>query len=258
ILSGDTGDDIKTILAGIDVDSSELLLADRLNSKGNNKIDLVLTHHPQGLASANFYEVIEMQAEIFSQLGIPINVCEKLVDARKNEIKRRVHASNHNRTSDTAKLLGLNFMCAHTPADNHVVAYLDKIFKEKHPSTLKDIIKILSGIDEYEIAKKEGAGPMILLGSPNSRCGKIFVDMTGGTEGPKEIIDSLSSCGVGTIVGMHMSEDFYKKIKEKNINVVIAGHISSDNLGLNLLLDKLEKVSKFNILSFSGFRRIKH
>jgi putative NIF3 family GTP cyclohydrolase 1 type 2 len=258
ILAGDPSKEIKTILAGIDIDASELLLADRLNSKSKAKIDLVISHHPQGQAYANFYEVMDMQADIFAGLGIPVNICEKLVETRKKEVGRKIHAANHHRATDVAKLLALNLMCIHTPADNHVATHLDKLFSQKKPMTLKNILVILMNIEEYKTAKKEGAGPVILSGSPNSRCGKIFVDMTGGTEGPKDIIDNLSMAGIGTIVGMHSSEEHYKKYQEKNINVVIAGHIASDNLGMNLVFDKLEKISRLNILSCSGFRRIKH
>jgi hypothetical protein len=39
--------------------------------------------------------------------------------------------------------------------------------------------------------------------------------------------------------------------------VVIAGHIASDNLGLNLLLDAVEKHGAFEVLECSGFRRVK-
>ena len=258
MLAGNPEADIRNILVGIDIDSSEILLADRLNSKNKTHIDLLLSHHPQGLAYANFYEVIDMQAEIFSLLGVPINVSEKLVETRKREVCRRIHSANHNRSSDAAKLIGMPFMCAHTPADNHAVEYLNRVFAQRKPTTLKNIVDMLMDIEEYKIAKAEGAGPVILLGSNSSRCGKIFVDMTGGTEGPKDIIENLLSCGVGTIVGMHLSEEHYKKYQEKNINVVIAGHIASDNLGMNLLLDKIAKISKINILSCSGFRRIKH
>jgi hypothetical protein len=42
-----------------------------------------------------------------------------------------------------------------------------------------------------------------------------------------------------------------------NLNVVIAGHISSDNLGLNLLLDRIEKEESLQIIGCSGFNRIK-
>ena len=46
-----------------------------------------------------------------------------------------------------------------------------------------------------------------------------------------------------------------KKAQEEHMNVIIAGHIASDNLGLNLVLDTLEKKDKFKILPCSGFRR---
>ena len=44
-----------------------------------------------------------------------------------------------------------------------------------------------------------------------------------------------------------------------HLNIVLAGHISSDNLGLNLLFDKLEKkfVQKLEFVECSGFRRFR-
>jgi hypothetical protein len=41
------------------------------------------------------------------------------------------------------------------------------------------------------------------------------------------------------------------------IRSVIAGHIASDNLGLNLLLDEVEKREPFEVIECSGFRRVK-
>ena len=56
---------------------------------------------------------------------------------------------------------------------------------------------------------------------------------------------------------MHFGETHFKNAKDEHINLVIAGHITSDNLGLNLLLDNLEKEEEINIISCSGFERIK-
>ena len=81
--------------------------------------------------------------------------------------------------------------------------------------------------------------------------------MTGGTEGPKRIFPRLSQAGVGTIVAMHLSEEHFKHAKTELINVVIAGHIASDTLGLNLLLDKLMKKENMRIIPCSGFVRIR-
>lgn len=259
ILNGQEEVEIKTIMVGIDIETPELLLVDRLNNSKDKKekIDLVLSHHPQGAAYANFYQVMDMQADIFNLAGVPINISEGLVQERKKQVARRIHAANHFRAIDAARLLNIPFMCAHTPADNHVVDYLTRLMEEKKPGTLQEIMAILDSIEEYTIAKKFSAGPHILLGSSQNRCGKILVDMTGGTEGPKKIIKNLAQAGVGTIIGMHMSEEHYEKIKEENINVIIAGHIASDTLGINLLLDKIEKKSKIRILGCSGYKRIK-
>ena len=68
-----------------------------------------------------------------------------------------------------------------------------------------------------------------------------MVDMTGGTSGPVDSIGKLAAAGVGTIVGMHMGEDHRKRAKEEKISVVIAGHVSSDSLGMNLIIDQYER-----------------
>jgi len=58
-------------------------------------------------------------------------------------------------------------------------------------------------------------------------------------------------------VAMHLSEEHFKQAKGEHINVVIAGHIASDNLGLNLILDQIEKVEELKIINCSGFVRIR-
>lgn len=254
ILNGDPESEVKKILLGIDIDVGEILLVDRLRERGQ-QIDLAVSHHPAGRALANFYEVMEMQADILQRFGVPINVAEGLLKDRIREVERKVMPGNHARTVDAAKLLGISLMCAHTPADNHVVNYLQKLLDEKKPEAVGEIVDILKGIPEYQEGMRMNAGPKVLFGDPKNRTGKIFVDMTGGTEGPKEIFDKLETAGVGTIVAMHLSEEHFKNVQKSHLNVVIAGHISSDTLGLNLLLDKLAKEDKLEFISCSGFRR---
>lgn len=254
ILHGTGDEEIKTIIVGIDMEAPEILLADRLISKGQ-KIDLVIAHHPEGKAYANFYEVMDMQADILNKFGVPINIAESLLEGRMKEVGRRLMPVNHARASDTARLLDIPFMCIHTPADNMVVNYLQKLLDRKSPDTLGEIIDILLEIPEYREAAKNNAGPNILLGTKDRSAGKIFVDMTGGTEGAKDIFESLANAGVGTIVCMHLSDDHMKRAEKHHINAIIAGHISSDNVGINLLFDKIQKNGKLKIISCSGFRR---
>jgi len=254
ILHGTGKEEISTALVGIDMDVAEILLADRLSSKGS-KIDLIISHHPSGRAFANFYEVMHMQADILSKFGVPINIAEGLLEGRIREVERRLSPANHDRAVDAARLLDIPFMCVHTPADNMVVSYLQKNFDRKKPDTLNDVVKIVKEIPEYREAQKNNTGPRILLGSKERSAGKIFVDMTGGTEGAKDIFESLANSGVNTIVGMHLSEEHRKEAEKRHMNVVIAGHISSDNVGMNLILDAVQKKGKIKIIPCSGFRR---
>ena len=95
------------------------------------------------------------------------------------------------------------------------------------------------------------------MSKEKDKVGKILVDMTGGTEGSRRVFPRLSQAGVNTIVGMHFSEQHFKSAQKEHINIIIAGHISSDNLGLNLLLDELCRKDDFEIIPCSGFVRAK-
>lgn len=255
LLWGDPQKEIKAILVGIDIEVGEILLADSLKQKGKN-IDLILSHHPEGKAYANLYQVMKMQADILQRFGVPINVAEDLMDARIKEVERKLMPYNHTRAVDAARLLGIPFACLHTPADNMVTTYLQRLFEEKKPYTIGDVMDILKEIPEYKEASRNGSGPKILIGAAQRKAGRIFVDMTGGTEGSKDIFQNITNSGINTIVAMHLSEEHRKEAEKHHLNVVIAGHISSDNLGMNLLLDKILP-GDIEILECSGFKRIK-
>lgn len=257
ILFGSPDTEVKKVMVGIDIEVAELLLADRIRQREG--LDLVIAHHPEGKAYAGLYEVMRLQVDLLISAGVAQKTAARLVEERMQEVERRVLPQNHTRPVDAARLLNIPFMNMHTPADNHVYSYLDAVFKQKKPRLAGDIVKILNAIPEYKIAAKFNTGPRIILGSPLRPVGKILLEMTGGTEGSKEVFGRLYKAGVRTLVSMHLSEEHLKKVKDANLNVVIAGHISSDTLGLNLLLDNIEKSSKesFEVIACSGFTRIK-
>lgn len=254
ILYGEDDREVKTVLAGIDIDVGEVLLADRLIEKGR-QIDLVLAHHPEGGALAKLHNVMHLQEDILYGLGVPINVAEGILAPRIAEVERGLMPVNHQRAVDASRVLGIPMMCLHTPADNQVNNYLIKLVEEKKPETLRDIIKMLREIPEYDYATKLGSEPKIIIGSEQKRTGKIFVDMTGGTGGPKEAFEKMAIAGVGTIICMHISENNRKEAEKHNLNVIIAGHIASDSLGLNLILDEFAKKG-VEIVPCSGLIRI--
>ena len=243
--------EIKRVLVGIDIEPAEILLAKEIED-----IDLIISHHPLGKGLANLHEVMELQCDILNQYGVPINVAEGLMKERIEEVARGLNIENHQRTVDTAKILGFNLMCLHTTCDNLAARFLkDKIEKEKF-ERIEDLMKFLKEIPEYKEAIKFGAGPKIFVGSEENRCGKISVaEITGGTEPGPKIYEKMAQAGIGTILGMHMREENKKEAEAANINVVIAGHISSDSLGVNLFLDELGKRG-IKIVPCSGLIRI--
>ncbi len=256
ILLGKKDTDVKTMLVGIDIEVGEVVLADRLREKGE-KIDLLFAHHPEGGALAGFFNVMYMQIDILNRIGIPVNIAESLMLDRIREVERKILPANHMRSVDAAKLLDVAFMTCHTAADNCVATYVQGLVDRKKPETLGDIMEILLSIPEYKASARENCQAKIIQGSSSSKTGKVFVDMTGGTEGSKDIFGKLSQAGVSTLICMHLSEGHFKKAKEEHMNVIIAGHIASDNVGLNIMLDELEKKGKLKILTCSGFRRFK-
>lgn len=255
ILYGSPDREVKKILVGIDIEVGELVLADRIRERSG--LDLVLSHHPEGRAYALLHEVMQLQVDLLNKAGVKRQVAQELLDERMLEVARKILPQNHSRAQDAARLLDLAFMCLHTPADNHVFWFMRSLMEKERPERVQDILDILNGIPEYQKASKLSAGPRIILGSPKRKAGKILIEMTGGTEGPKEVFPQLYKSGVRTLVSMHLSEEHLKKVKDANLNVVIAGHISSDTLGLNLLLDRIEKEEKFTFIDCSGFTRIR-
>ena len=256
ILNGMGEEEVKNVMVGIDIDVPELLLADRLNEKGAG-IDLVISHHPAGRAYAQLHKVMDVQPAIWEKYGITREVAEGMMKDRIEEVARGIAPANHARAVDAARLLGIPFMCIHTAADNCVANFLQKIFDKKKPKKLKNVLSVLKAIPEYRDAAKKGVGPFLLIGEENNDAGRIFVDMTGGTSGPDKMFARLSQSGVKTIIGMHCRESGYKTAKTEFINYVIAGHIASDTVGVNLVLDAVEKKGKLNFIECSGFKRIR-
>ncbi|MCL5407294.1 MAG: NGG1p interacting factor NIF3 [Patescibacteria group bacterium] len=259
---GDPSLQVKTILTGIDTEEAEIALISALSTKcegqrtKNLEPDLIITHHPIGKAYAALDEVMAMQADMMAAYGVPINIAEGVMTKRIEQVGHSLSPINHMRTVDAAKLANLPIMNIHTPADNLVSQFLQKLMDRKKPETVGETVELLRKIPEYKIATLNNAGPQIFAGSPENRTGKIIVNMTGGTSGGKEIYPELAKAGVGTIIDMHMKEESREEASKNHLNVIIAGHISSDSLGMNLFLDKLA-ARNIKIIPCGGLTRVR-
>ena len=219
-------------------------------------IDLVISHHPRGKALAGLDDVMDLQIDMLEHYGVPVNIAEKLLKKRIKEVSRGLSPGNHQRAVDMARLLDVPLMSIHTPCDNLVAKFVEEKLEKDNPRILKEVLESLREIPEYREAEKVGVGPKLFVGGKKNRTGKIVMsEITGGTEGAPEIYQKLADAGAGTVIGMHISEKHRKEAQKAHINVVIAGHMSSDSIGVNLLMDKLKE--GVEIVPCSGFIRNK-
>lgn len=255
ILNGDPKKSIKKVLAGIDAETAEILLLDRLNEKGN-KIDLLITHHPDGHALSSLHEVMDVQVDMYADAGVPVNVAQALFEERKGEVQRRFNPLNHARTIDAAKLLNVPLLSLHTIWDNMGDDFMKKYIAKRRYFSAGEVLDYINEIPEFMEAIKGKSGPQLVSGSTSSRAGKVVVSFTGGTNPSKELYVELAKAGVGTLVEMHVSEDALKELRKLHINVIDAGHMAADSIGANLFLDELESRG-VEVIPCSGLVRIK-
>lgn len=253
ILYGDKEAEVESVLIGVNIDTGEVVLADRLNEKGKN-VDLIIGHHPRGKGISGLHDVMHLQKDVLINWGVPTVIADSLMDKRIQEVKRKAKGSNYNQSLDAAKLLDIPLMSIHTPTDNLVADYLNSKVEEEEFEKVGDVVELLQNIPEYHESRKYGDGPFILVGNEDRRPGKVVVEMTGGTEGSKKSYEKLADAGVGTIIGMHLSDKHRKEVKENHLNYIIAGHMASDSIGMNLFADELEKKG-VDIIPCSGFVR---
>ncbi len=262
ILFGDSKLRIKRLMAGIDAEVGELLLADRLSEKarsassGQGKIDLVISHHPDGHALASLHEVMDVQVDMFAQAGVPVNVADALFQERKSMVKRRFGPLNHNRTVDAARLLDIPLLALHTIWDNLGNNFMEEYLQKKKFDTAGEVLDYVNEIPEFIEATKGKSGPSLVSGSEDRRAGKVAVSFTGGTNPSKELYAEIAKAGVGTLIEMHVPEEGLTELKKHHINVIDTGHMAADSIGANLFLDQLEKRG-VEIVACSGLIRIK-
>lgn len=242
------GSDIKKVIIGVDMETPELLLARELG------FDCVVSHHPKAESSVvNFSKVMSVQIDSMTKYGVPINKAQKMLRKKQGTVELGGHVSNYDRVSSAARLMNMPFMNIHLPADiiteGIVQSHLDNKFENDDKKTLSDVIDALNEMDVYKNAL---AGPVIRVGDKSDYAGKIAVLMAGGTNGGADVLKAYFEAGVGTIVCMHIPEDVKKAVKEQNIgNVIVAGHMASDSIGLNVIIDAWKKEG-FEVTKMSG------
>jgi len=227
------GENIKKVLFGVDMETAELMLARELG------YDCVVTHHPKN-TNVDILKVMDSHILRLEKLGISRTRSQKALKIKTDELSYARHVANSRRSESAAKLLNMPYLSLHTPADiigeAMVQKHLDEKFANKPDTKLEDVCIALEDICEY---KNSARKPVIRVGNKESYAGKIYVLMAGLTGPGAAVLKQYYEGGVGTLVLMHIPEKDAKEIKEHaHGNVIVAGHMSSDSLGMNKIADK--------------------
>jgi putative NIF3 family GTP cyclohydrolase 1 type 2 len=246
------GKNIKKVAFGVDIEVGELLLARELS------VDAVITHHPKGgQPMVEFHNVMSNQIDRMVQAGVPINKAQKALQERVEQVSRSHHVANYDRVVSAAKLLKMPLLVIHTPADilaeTFIQKHLDKNLNKIHKPKVQDVLETLLKLPEY---KHTLAKPLVRVGKESDYAGRVFVAMAGGTSGGEKVAKAYFETGVGTLVVMHMPDDTIKAVKEQNIgNVVVAGHMASDSVGINQVIRAMEKKG-LEVFKMSGVQEV--
>ncbi len=235
----DNGKEVKKVLAGIDMDTSMVIVAKQLG------FDCVAQHHPGGILNPDIAELFGRDhMKKLIECGVPINEAQKLAYAKKETSKQATHSRNRTQLRDVAKLLDISVVAFHTPADmlaeRFVQKKMDALAAGNPRCTVKDVIDELLLIREYAEALP-GQQPEVWVGSKDSFAGRIYVEMYGVGAPSADEYKACSDAGIGTFVCMHATKEVIEGMKTHGkSNLIVAGHMASDSLGFNQILDAWE------------------
>lgn len=245
------GKDIQRVLAGIDMGTAELMLAKQLG------YDCVFRHHNLVPKLGHLGRLVaEDHAAKLRKLGVPANIAQKLLARRIRETEILFHGANFDGPRQTAKLLNIPYLGLHTPADllgeRAVEALTDEAEKSKELPSVADIYDAIMTLREFREAP-EGQRPVIWVGDRESYAGKVLVDFSGGLAPELDEYKAFIDAGVGTFVCMHMESEIVKALNEDNrCNVICCGHMASDSIGMNIIIDAWEKEGGIEVTRVGG------
>ncbi len=232
------GSGLRRALLGIDIDVGELLFAREAG------FDVVVAHHPiGGNPVARFGQVMWGMVDQMAEAGIAEPIARAAVAARIRKRGRRRHVSNYNRVLDTARLIGLPLLNIHLPPDIVSRAFVQRWLTQRvsEDSQVGDLLQALAEIPEVRGSLFQ---PEAWIGEPENPVGRYVVAMAGGTNGGFSVFKTYFDAGVSTIIAMHIDEDDLRQLQQAapaGANLVIAGHMAMDSIGLNRLIDGLQE-----------------
>jgi len=226
------GENIKRVLFGIDISTSELILAQKM------KCDCVIAHHPLGNnAVLNFYKVIDKHAEIMIKNGIPEEKAYKSIENLKQRLKIANHSRNYTHLPSIAEKMKMPLMNIHNPLDEIGRRIMQETVDKAKPERVKDVVDALYTLPEFQRALTEIE---IVIGDEEGDAKKTVIAHGAGTNGGYDIAKTYFEYGF-CVVYIHINMNDYLKLKKEKGNLIVSGHIASDSVGINPFIKALEE-----------------
>lgn len=226
------GKNIKRVLFGIDITTSELLLAQNL------KCDCVIAHHPLGNnAVLNFYKIIDKHADIMIRNGIPKEKAFKSIKNLKNSLKITNHARNYTHIPSIAEKIDMPLMNIHNPLDEIGRRIMQETVDSAVPEKVKDVVDALYTLPEFQKALTKIEA---VIGNEEGDARKTVIAHGAGTNGGYDIAKTYFEYGF-CVVYIHIKLADYLKLKNERGNLIVSGHIASDSVGINPFIKALEE-----------------
>ena len=258
IVNGPDDVELETILLGINIGIDELLLADRLRSKGT-RIDAVIAHHTNGIgvAISLVHDFMPVAIDFLAGEGVPRADAETCINRFIRE-KEDALEDTARMGPDTAKLLGFPLACIHTPADYYIGEGVRPVVAAAQPQTVGDVVRALMAIPEVQSAARIGAEPRVMTGEEKWPAGRMLLKFGGGYGLPPNAFTLLGKAGVNTVVQIGCLPAQARAAQEAGVAIVRVAHAACDNIGINLLLDEVERRhGPLNVIPCNYFERIR-
>ena len=230
------GEDIERVIIGIDIDTTELILAE---AEG---YDLAISHHPMGgTALINFHRVFARHIDLLVTAGVPRDAAEQAVLPMMEE-QRIAHAMrNYDRAPSIARLIDMPYMNIHTPLDEIGRRRMADACATLAPTnTVADLIehfRAVFGEFRHALTAIEPA-----VGALGNQLGRIAVAHGAGTNGGYPVAKAYFTHGIDTVIYIHCAPRDIMRLRQEfpDNNLVVTGHIASDSVGINPFIAALE------------------
>jgi putative NIF3 family GTP cyclohydrolase 1 type 2 len=230
---------LSKVMFGIDIGAAELLLARQLGCDG------VIAHHPAGgSATLNFPEVLTRHVELMVEHGVSPTAARDAIQAMMTRALLRSQTANFDHVPSVARLLNMPFLNVHLALDEvgrrimveTIERHVDSLGR---PASVQDAIDALFTLPEFANAPTR---IMVPVGAVDRPLGRVAVVHGAGTNGGYSVARTYYDHGVDTVLYIHVApEDAQRLRSDTRGNLIVSGHISSDMVGINQFVAKLEE-----------------